>query len=139
MTRASPLPDVETLKAMLLSQAAALRERDAQVLKLQETVDSQQAALASRAAEVEHLKLLIAKLGRMQFGASRRSWTIRSSNSSCASKSLRPTKARRRSKSRRRLARLWNRHRASHCLNICRARSERTCPNPPGSARNAVA
>jgi hypothetical protein len=38
------------------------------VLKLQETVDSQQAALASRAAEVEHLKLLIAKLRRMQFG-----------------------------------------------------------------------
>src|ERR1700754_1408358 len=69
MTRANPLPDdVETLKAMLLSQEAALRERDAQMLKLQETVDSQQAALASRAAEVEHLKLLIAKLRRMQFG-----------------------------------------------------------------------
>nr|WP_132455728.1 hypothetical protein [Paraburkholderia sp. BL8N3] len=49
MTRANPLPDdVETLKAMLLSQEAALRERDAQMLKLQETVDSQQAALASR-------------------------------------------------------------------------------------------
>ncbi|OTP74123.1 Mobile element protein [Caballeronia sordidicola] len=56
------------MKAMLLSQEAALRERDAQMLKLQETVDSQQAALASRAAEVEHLKLLIAKLRRMQFG-----------------------------------------------------------------------
>jgi transposase len=69
MTRANSLPDdVETLKAMLLSQEAALRERDAQVLKLQETVDSQQAALASRATEVEHLKLLIAKLRRMQFG-----------------------------------------------------------------------
>jgi transposase len=69
MTRANPLPDdVETLKAMLLSQEAALRERDTLVLKLQETVDSQQAALASRTAEVEHLKLLIAKLRRMQFG-----------------------------------------------------------------------
>lgn len=43
MTRASPLPDeVETLKSMLLSQDAALRERDAQVLQLQETVDSRQ-------------------------------------------------------------------------------------------------
>ncbi|MEM5292621.1 hypothetical protein ACFQ3P_43985 [Paraburkholderia sabiae] len=41
MTRANPLPDdVETLKAMLRSRDAALRERDAQVLKLQETVDS---------------------------------------------------------------------------------------------------
>ena len=56
------------MKAMLLSQEEALRERDTQVLKLQETVDSQQAALASRAAEVEHLKLLIARLRRMQFG-----------------------------------------------------------------------
>ena len=53
---------------MLLSQEAALRERDAQMLKLQELVDSQLAALASRAAEVEHLKLLIAKLRRMHFG-----------------------------------------------------------------------
>lgn len=53
---------------MLLEQAAALRERDAQVAKLQQRVDSQEAALASRAAEVEHLKLLIAKLRRMQFG-----------------------------------------------------------------------
>lgn len=62
MTRASPLPDdIEALKAML-------RERDVQVAHLQETVDSQLAALASRAAEVEHLKLLIAKLRRMQFG-----------------------------------------------------------------------
>lgn len=69
MTRAITLPDdVETLKAMLLEQAATLQERDAQVAKLQERVESQEAALASRAAEVEHLKLLIAKLRRMQFG-----------------------------------------------------------------------
>ena len=48
MTRASPLPDkVETLKSMLLSQEAALRKRDAQVLKLQETVDSQQQGRAA--------------------------------------------------------------------------------------------
>ncbi|WP_443193570.1 IS66 family transposase [Mycetohabitans sp. B46] len=45
---------------MLLEQAAALRERDAQVAKLQQRVDSQEAALASRAAEIEHLKLLYA-------------------------------------------------------------------------------
>ncbi|CAB3807414.1 IS66 family transposase ISBcen14 [Paraburkholderia fynbosensis] len=69
MTRANPLPDdVETLKAILLSQKVTLRERNAQVFRLQQTVDSQQAALASRAAEVEHLKLLIAKLRRMEFG-----------------------------------------------------------------------
>ena len=69
MTRAIPLPDdVETLKAMPLEQTATLRQREAQVAKLQERVDSQEAALASRAAEIEHLKLLIAKLRRMQFG-----------------------------------------------------------------------
>jgi hypothetical protein len=53
---------------MLLSREAALHERDAQMRKLQETIDSQQAALASRTAEVEHLKLLIARLRHMQFG-----------------------------------------------------------------------
>jgi len=47
---------------MLLEQAATRREREAQVVKLQERVDSQKAALAWRAAEVEHLKLLIANL-----------------------------------------------------------------------------
>ncbi len=47
---------------MLLEQAATRREREAQVVKLQERVDSQEAALAWRAAEVEHLKLLIANL-----------------------------------------------------------------------------
>jgi hypothetical protein len=46
MTSASTLPDdIEALKAML-------RERDVQVARLQETVDSQLAALASRAAAV---------------------------------------------------------------------------------------
>jgi transposase len=43
-----------------------VRERDEQMLKL--PVDSQQAALASRTTAVEHLKRLIAKLCRMQFG-----------------------------------------------------------------------
>jgi hypothetical protein len=67
MTRASTLPDdIEALKAMLLAQEALLCERNAQVATLQETVDSQKAALASRAAEVEHLKLLNAKLRRMR-------------------------------------------------------------------------
>ncbi|RAS32092.1 transposase IS166 family protein [Paraburkholderia bryophila] len=139
MTRANPLPDdVETLKAMLLSQEAALRERDAQVLKLQETVDSQQAALASRAAEVEHLKLLIAKLRRMQFGRKSEKLDRQIEQLELRLEELETTKARHRSKSRRRSARSWNRHRAS-CPNICRARSRRTCPNPSGSARSVVA
>jgi hypothetical protein len=140
MTRANPLPDdVETLKAMLLSQEAALCERDAQMLKLQETVDSQQAALASRAAEVEHLNCSLPSCAVCSSVASRRSLTVRSSNSNCALKSLWQTKVQRQSKSRRRRARLQNRHRASHCLSICPARSERTCQSLPGSARNAVA
>lgn len=69
MTGANTLPDdIETLKAMLREREARLDERDVQVTHLQETVESQKAALASRAAEVEHLNLLIAKLRRMQFG-----------------------------------------------------------------------
>ncbi|AMV44280.1 hypothetical protein [Paraburkholderia caribensis] len=50
--------EVEALIAMLPNQEAALRERDAQVLKLQETVDWQRAALTSRAAEAELIKQL---------------------------------------------------------------------------------
>ena len=48
--------DSEALKALIL----ALREQ----------VFSHQKQLASRDAEIEHLKLLIAKLRRMQFGRS---------------------------------------------------------------------
>jgi transposase len=69
MSHASPLPDdVETLKAMLLSPETSLPERDAQMLRLQEPIDSQHAASAWPAEENEHLKLLIAELRRMQFG-----------------------------------------------------------------------
>lgn len=62
MTCTDALPDdIEALKAML-------RERDAQIGHLQDVVDSQKAVIATGKAEIEHLKLLIAKLRRMQFG-----------------------------------------------------------------------
>ena len=51
----SPLPDdIDTLKAMVLAQQASMQQMTL--------------ALASRALEVEQLKLLIAKLQRMHFG-----------------------------------------------------------------------
>lgn len=51
----SPLPDdIDALKAMVLAQQASMEQMTL--------------ALASRALEVEQLKLLIAKLQRMQFG-----------------------------------------------------------------------
>jgi hypothetical protein len=55
-------------RPFLRAYDARLYERDAQVAHPQETVDSQKAALAPRAAEAEHLDLLIAKLRRMQIG-----------------------------------------------------------------------
>jgi transposase len=62
MSSANLLPDdVEALKALL-------RQRDAQLERLQDVVNSQSAAIATGKAEIEHLKLLIAKLRRMQFG-----------------------------------------------------------------------
>jgi len=62
MTSADTLPDdIDALKAML-------HERDAQLERMQNVVDSQKAAIATDKAEIEHLKLLIAKLRRMQFG-----------------------------------------------------------------------
>jgi hypothetical protein len=62
MTSANAYPDdIEALKAMLL-------ERDARIGHLEDVVESQKAANATAKAEIEHLKLLIAKLRRMQFG-----------------------------------------------------------------------
>lgn len=62
MTSADILPDdIEALKSLL-------RERDEKLRQLQDVVDSQQCAIATSKAEIEHLKLLIAKLRRMQFG-----------------------------------------------------------------------
>lgn len=62
MTTANPYPDdIEALKALLL-------ERDVRIGHLEDVVESHKAATATDKAEIEHLKLLIAKLRRMQFG-----------------------------------------------------------------------
>lgn len=64
MTTADAYPDdIEALKALLL-------ERDARIGHLGDEVESHKAANATAKAEIEHLKLLIAKLRRMQFGRS---------------------------------------------------------------------
>ena len=60
--RATTLPDdIDALKALVFARDEIVRKRDAQVAELQEQ-------LSSRAIEIEHLKLTIAKLRRMQFG-----------------------------------------------------------------------
>lgn len=64
MTSANAYPDdIEALKAML-------RERDARIDHLESAVESQAAVVATARVEIEHLKLLIAKLRRMAFGRS---------------------------------------------------------------------
>ncbi|MGV7211664.1 IS66 family transposase [Oxalobacteraceae bacterium A2-2] len=62
MLTAADLPDdIVALKALLLASERRVQERDEQVAGLE-------AQLNTRAAEIEHLKLWIAKLRRMQFG-----------------------------------------------------------------------
>ena len=62
MLTAADLPDdIAALKALLLASERRIQERDDQVAGLE-------AQLNTRAAEIEHLKLWIAKLRRMQFG-----------------------------------------------------------------------
>ncbi|MBV8634165.1 MAG: IS66 family transposase [Burkholderiaceae bacterium] len=64
MLNAADLPnDIEALKAMLLARDAALLASEAKVAHLN-------AELSTRTAEIEHLKLVLAKLRRMQFGRS---------------------------------------------------------------------
>src|SRR5712664_3152259 len=62
------LPDLDglnpsELKALIAAQHQQLAEQE-------ERIFTQSEQLASREAEIEHLKLLIAKLRRMQFGRS---------------------------------------------------------------------
>jgi chromosome segregation ATPase len=62
MSSPATLPDdIDALKAMIA-------ERDAMMMRLQGTIDAQQAILNTRTAEIAHLKLLIAKLQRQQYG-----------------------------------------------------------------------
>jgi transposase len=62
MSSHATLPDdIDALKAMIA-------ERDAMMIRLQGTIDAQQAILNTRTAEIAHLKLLIAKLQRQQYG-----------------------------------------------------------------------
>ncbi|AKM33239.1 transposase (plasmid) [Pandoraea faecigallinarum] len=64
MTTANTYPDdIDALKALL-------RERDAHIGHLEDLVESHEAVVATGKAEIEHLKLLIAKLRRMAFGRS---------------------------------------------------------------------
>lgn len=53
--------DIDALKALLLASEQVVRERD-------EVVSSLREQLATSSVEIEHLKLMIAKLRRMQFG-----------------------------------------------------------------------
>ena len=55
--------DADGLKALILSQQQQLHRKDEQLLPTTRTSN-----LLSRDHEIEHLKLLIAKLQRMQFG-----------------------------------------------------------------------
>ena len=60
--------DVAALKALILSQQQQLRSKDEQLLSKDQQLLSKDEQLLSREHEIEHLKLLIAKLQRMQFG-----------------------------------------------------------------------
>jgi transposase len=65
----APLPnDIKALKALVLAREAVLRERDSDLEQLRGTVLTLQKNLSDTALEIEHLKLWIAKLQRMQFG-----------------------------------------------------------------------
>src|SRR6202795_4244944 len=62
--------DSEALKSLILSLQEQVFSHRKQLRTQQEEILSQREQLASRDTEIEHLKLLIAKLRRMQFGRS---------------------------------------------------------------------
>src|SRR5260370_38535893 len=72
---AAPLPDLDqldsqALKSLILTLHDQVFSHQKQLTTQQEEILSQREQLASRDVEIEHLKLLIAKLRRMQFGRS---------------------------------------------------------------------
>jgi transposase len=60
--------DIDALKALLLASARQVYERDAAIAAQDEVVQGLREQLNTRAVEIEHLKLQIARLRRMQFG-----------------------------------------------------------------------
>ena len=60
--------DIDALKALLAARQAQLVEAEARVGELEDLVASQTAADARRTAEIEYLKLTIAKLQKLAFG-----------------------------------------------------------------------
>jgi transposase len=65
----SSLPDdVATLKALLAERSLQLEQRDAALTEQERLVLELRQQLDQRATEIEALKLLIAKLRRMQYG-----------------------------------------------------------------------
>jgi len=60
--------DIYALKALLLASERLVRERDATIASQGDALLNMQAQLTTGGAEIEHLKLQIAKLRRMQFG-----------------------------------------------------------------------
>ena len=72
---AATLPDLDqldskALKSLILELHDQVFSHRKQLTTQQEEILSQREQLASRDVEIEHLKLLIAKLRRMQFGRS---------------------------------------------------------------------
>lgn len=69
MLSLTDLPDdIHALKALLLASERLVRERDATIATQGDALLNMQVQLTTRGAEIEHLKLQIAKLRRMQFG-----------------------------------------------------------------------
>ncbi|MES2127311.1 MAG: IS66 family transposase [Pseudomonadota bacterium] len=60
--------DIAALKALLLASEQVLRERDNAIARHDEIVAGLREQLTTHGVEIEHLKLMIAKLRRMQFG-----------------------------------------------------------------------
>jgi transposase len=60
--------DIEALKALLTARNEELATRDGREQQLRDTISTLEQALSIRTLEIEQLKLLIAKLKRMQFG-----------------------------------------------------------------------
>jgi len=71
MLNAADLPnDIAALRALLLASEARAVQSETRAAQSEARVAYLAAELSTRTAEIEHLKLVLAKLRRMQFGRS---------------------------------------------------------------------
>ena len=137
------LPDLDALDPNELKSLIVAQHK--QILAHREQLQAKDEQLLSRDAEIEHLKLLIAKLRRMQFGRSSEKVDRQIEQLELRLVELEESRSKNRcSEKQRRRKERWHARCAGRCLRIYRVKCKRTsrkqeaCPDCGGKLKHWV-